>query len=227
CCSATSIAPCAPMRKARSSRGSRAATARRPMPGSSTSSAHRATTRGRRAGRPRKSSRSSERGPGMKALFAPVARLMSGRNKVKQLTAGLLFCIPLAVALVASPPGSSTAAIAIMLTFALAVYYMAALLFTTDRAWDDIHHLTHVLSENDLRASELPDPSTISATNRIGRGQMGKVYRALAETHANLAAIVVQAHRSAAVVRAAADQLATGGESLSRRTETEASTLEE
>jgi len=163
----------------------------------------------------------------MKALFAPVARLMSGRNKVKQLTAGLLFCIPLAVALVTSPPGWSTAAIAIVLTFAFAVYYMAALLFTTDRAWDDIHHLTHVLSENDLRSSELPDPSTISATNRTGRGQMGRVYRALADTHANLAAIVAQAHRSAAVVRAAADQLATGGESLSRRTETEASTLEE
>ncbi len=159
----------------------------------------------------------------MKAVFAPVARLMSGRNKVKQLTAGLLFCIPLAIALVASPPGWNAAGIAIVLSFALAVYYMAALLFTTDRAWNDIHRITHVLSENDLRSSELPDASTLSAT----RGQMGKVYRALADTHANLAAIVAQAHRSAAVVRAAADQLAAGGQSLSRRTETEASTLEE
>ena len=135
----------------------------------------------------------------MNAIFAPVARLMSGRNKLKQVTVGVLFCVPLAIAVAADPPGWDAAGIAVLATFLAAVYYLAAVLFTTDRAWDDIHHLTHVLSENDLRASELPDPSTISATNRIGRGQMGKVYRALADTHAHLAAIVAQAHHSAAV----------------------------
>ena len=163
----------------------------------------------------------------MNAFFAPVARLMSGRNKVKQATAVALFCVPLAIALVANPPGWGAEGIAIAATFALALYYIAALLFTTDRAWDDIHRLTHALGENDLRASELPDAASLSATNRTGRGQMGKLYRALADTHANLAAIVTQAHSSAAVVRAAAEQLAAGGQSLSRRTESEASTLEE
>jgi len=156
-----------------------------------------------------------------------VARLLSGRNKVKQATVAVLFCVPLAIALAASPPGWNAAGIAIAVTFAFAVYYIAALLATTDRAWDDIHRLTHALSENDLRSSEVPDPRTLSETNRAGRGQMGKLYRALAETHANLAAIVTQAHRSAAVVRAAADQLAAGGDNLSRRTESEASTLEQ
>ena len=152
---------------------------------------------------------------------------MSGRNKVKQATVAALFCVPLAIAVASNPPGWNAAGLAVAVTFAIAVYYVAGVLLTSDRAWDDIHKLTHVLVENDLRSSELPRAETICATNRTGRGQMGKLYRALVDTHANLAAIVAQAHRSAAVVRAAADQLAAGGESLSRRTESEASTLEE
>jgi len=41
-----------------------------------------------------------------------VARLLSGRNKVKQATVAVLFCVPLAIALATSPPGWNAAGIA-------------------------------------------------------------------------------------------------------------------
>ena len=163
----------------------------------------------------------------MKALFAPVAALMSGRNKTKQVTVGLLFCIPLAISALANPPGWSAAGIAILVTFLLATYYLAALLYTTDRAWGEIHHVANLLSENDLRRGGLPDSSSLSAANRGGRGQMGKLYRALVDTHGNLSSLVGQAHRSADAARVAADELAAGNVNLSQRTEEQASTLEQ
>ncbi len=163
----------------------------------------------------------------MKAIFAPVARVMSGRNKVKQVMVGVLFCLPLAIALAANPPGWNAAGIAVAATLLVAVYYLAAVLFTTDRAWDDIHRLARLLREHDLRASELGDQSAVATTNRIGRGQMGRVYQALRGIHVNLTAIVAQTHRSAEAVRNAADQLAAGGAKLSQRTEDQAATLEE
>jgi methyl-accepting chemotaxis protein len=163
----------------------------------------------------------------MNVIFAPVTRLMSGRNKTKQVMVGVLFCLPLAIAVVADPPGWNAVGIAVLATFLVAVYYLAAVLFTTDRAWDDIHRVARLLSEQDLRASELGDQSALATANRVGRGQMGRVYQALRGTHANLMAIVAQTHRSAEVVRNAADQLAAGGANLSQRTEDQAATLEE
>src|SRR5205823_5988804 len=108
----------------------------------------------------------------MRSLFKPVARLMSGRNKAKIVTLAGLFSIPLAIALAASPPGWNAAGIAIGITLAIAVYYLAAIHYTTDAAWNDIHRLAHVLSEQDLRAVSLPDEAGVTPSNRAGRGQM-------------------------------------------------------
>jgi len=163
----------------------------------------------------------------LKAVFAPVARLMSGRNKTKQVTLGVLFSIPLAIALIANPPGWSVAGISIVVALGLAIYYLAAVLVTTDSAWNDIHQVAHVLSEQDLRAASLPRDDAVTPANRAGRGQMGQLYRALRVTHANLSELAGQANRSAAVARAAANRLAADNVNLSQRTEDEASTLEE
>jgi methyl-accepting chemotaxis protein len=152
---------------------------------------------------------------------------MSGRNKTKQVTLGVLFSIPLAIALVANPPGWNAAGIAIAIALALAAYYLAAVLVTTDSAWNDIHKVAHVLSEQDLRAASLPADETLTPANRAGRGQMGQLFQALRVTHANLSELAGQANRSAVVARAAADRLASDNVNLSQRTEDEASTLEE
>ena len=163
----------------------------------------------------------------MKALFAPVARLMSGRNKTKQLTLGVLFSIPLAIALAASPPGWNAAGFAVAIALAIAIYYLGAVLFTTDAAWNDIHDVARVLAEKDLRARSLPHLDTVTPANRAGRGQMGHLYQALRATHESLTALVAQAHRSADVARGASERLASGTVHLSQRTEDQASTLEE
>ena len=152
---------------------------------------------------------------------------MSGRNKVKQLTVGVLFSVPLAIALFVNPPGWSVAGIAIAAAFFVAVYYLAAVLFTTDQAWDDIHRVARLLGERDLRARELPDDATIAGANRAGRGQMGHLYKTLRATHVELSGIVGQAHSSAHVVRNASEALAAGGAHLAERTESQASTLQQ
>jgi methyl-accepting chemotaxis protein len=162
----------------------------------------------------------------MKMLFAPVSRLMSGRNKVKQVTVGILFTVPLVIALAAASV-STGAAIAIAAAYALAIYYLAAILFTSDAAWDDIHRVASLLGEHDLRGERLPAGDEVAAANRAGRGQMGHLYQALVAIHASLTALVTQAHSSAGVARMAADELAASNVSLSRRTEDQASTLEQ
>ena len=163
----------------------------------------------------------------MQAIFAPVSRLMSGRNKTKQVTVGVLFALPLAIALWASPPGWGTAGVLVLLTSLAAVYYLAALLFTSDAAWNDIHRVAQLLHERDLRHDRLPHELEVSAANRAGRGQMGHLYQALTQVHRNLNEVVGHASRSAGAARNAADELAVGNSNLSERTEEAASTLEE
>jgi methyl-accepting chemotaxis protein len=152
---------------------------------------------------------------------------MSGRNKSKQLFGAALLTLPLAIALATNPPGWTAAGFAVIGTYLFAIYYLAALLFTSDAAWDDIHKVAQLLGEHDLRSAELPDETEVAAANRAGRGHMGQLYQALKTTHASLTTLVGQAHRSAAAARAAADELATGNVNLSQRTEDQASTLEE
>jgi methyl-accepting chemotaxis protein len=163
----------------------------------------------------------------MGGFFAPVARLMSGRNKTKQLTVGILFAIPLAVVLWTNPPGWGVAGIVVLATTALAVYYLAALLFTTDAAWQDIHRVAKLLSDQDLRRHSLPGESEVSASNRAGRGQMGQLYQSLTRVHHSLNEVVGEASRSAGAARSAADELAIGNVHLSQRTEEAAATIEQ
>ena len=162
----------------------------------------------------------------MRFLFAPMQRLLSGRNKQKQLFSGALFTVPLAISVWTHPPGWDAAGIAVGATFLLAVYYLAGLLATTDNAWKDIHFLTGLLDSNDLRRRDTRE-AQLSAASRQGRGQMGKLYQSLLRIHANLGELVGQAHRSAEAARQAADNVASGNVELSQRSEDQASTLEQ
>jgi methyl-accepting chemotaxis protein len=163
----------------------------------------------------------------MAGIFAPVAALMSGRNKTKQLMVGVLFTVPLAITLVASPPGWGIAGIAAAVTFAFALYYLAALHFTTDTAWTEIHHVARLLGEHDLRSAEMPREAELSAANRSGRGQMGQLFRALTEVHGNLRDLVGRVQHSAEVASVTASELADGSDNLALRTEQQSTTLQE
>ena len=163
----------------------------------------------------------------MDAFFAPVARLLAMRYKAKHLLLGVFLLVPLAITLWASPPGWGAAGIAVAVTLAFALYYFAALLRGTDTAWQDIHRVTKLLAERDLRIDRLPADHEITDSNREGRGHLGILYRALTQVHRNLNQIVGEASRSAGAASEAANQLAVGNVHLSQRTEDAAATLEE
>jgi methyl-accepting chemotaxis protein len=163
----------------------------------------------------------------MKALFAPLMPLLTGRQKTKQLVAGILLSVPLGIALVAHPPGLSLAALAIALTYLGAVYYLAALHFSIDRSWEEIHDVAAKLAEHDLREAALPRAEEITPQNRRGLGQMGKHYRSLVGTHAAMRDLVARVRASVQLTRDAAAELSHGSESLSQRTEQQSETLQE
>jgi len=163
----------------------------------------------------------------MRWLFAPAVAVVRGRNRLKQVLVGVLFSLPLAVAVFAAPPGWDTAGYAILGLYLLAVYYLASITTMADGTMEEIHDLANALGERDLRSSRLVAADRLTAANRAGRGKMGRLYRILHDTHENLRAVVTQAHRSAATARDAAEELASGHEDLSARTEEQAATLEE
>jgi methyl-accepting chemotaxis protein len=163
----------------------------------------------------------------MNLFFSPVMRLMTGRQKARQVFGAVLLSVPLAIAVVTQPPGWTAAGYAMIATYLLALYFLAAVIFNSDAAWDEIHNVAHLLREHDLRSGRMPDEAGITASNRAGRGQMGQLYKALREVHGSLTALVGQAHRSAQVTRGAADDLAASNVNLSQRTEDQAATLEE
>jgi len=47
----------------------------------------------------------------MRWLFAPAVAVVRGRNRLKQVLVGVLFSLPLAVAVFAAPPGWDTASV--------------------------------------------------------------------------------------------------------------------
>jgi methyl-accepting chemotaxis protein len=163
----------------------------------------------------------------MRWLFAPVGRFMGGRNKTKQVMVGVLFALPLAMAVAFNPPRWGWEAMVIAFATLVAVYYLAAVLTHNDASWGEIHHVARVLGEHDLRRDSLPDAAEVSLSNRTGSGKMGELYQALMSTHGSLGALVGQARRSAEATREAADALAAGNLDLSRRSDEQASTLEE
>jgi methyl-accepting chemotaxis protein len=163
----------------------------------------------------------------VRLIFAPVRALMTGRQKAKQLALAAVFSVPLAIALVASPPASTAAAVAIGVAYFLALYVLAALHFSLDGAWEEIHQVAGLLGEHDLRASALPAEEGLTAANRAGRGQMGKHFQRLVRTHAAMRALVGRVRASAQVARGAAAELAQASENLAQRTEQQSSTLQE
>ena len=164
----------------------------------------------------------------MKWIFSPAIKLlMHQRNKLKMTLAGLVFCVPLAIAVFAHPTEwSSWAGILLILTFVLAWYYIIAMYLTSDESWAAVHRVARKLAEHDLR-EQMRSDEVLEYRKRLGSGQFGQLFTALTETHANLREVVMQAQRSAQAARAAADQLAAGSVDLSQRTEEQASTLEE
>ena len=163
----------------------------------------------------------------MRALFGPaVAVLMHQRNRVKMPLAGILFTVPIAIALFVKPVSwSSTAGLWMIASYALAWYYIGALYFTSDVSWAVIHKMARRLAEHDLRRDpELADGATL---HQFGKGQFAELYLALNGTLEGLRELVEQAHHSADAARTAADELAAGNVNLSQRTEQQASTLEE
>ena len=164
----------------------------------------------------------------MKWIFEPAIRvLMHWRNRVKMPLAGLVFCVPLAIAIFERPTGWSTGwGIALAVTFALAWYYIGAMYFTSDESWQRVHDVARRLADKDLRHFAGADEQA-QVLARLGEGQFGKLYSTLSETHESLSRLVSQARASADGARNAANELAHGNADLSRRTEAQASTLEE
>jgi methyl-accepting chemotaxis protein len=164
----------------------------------------------------------------MKWIFEPgIAVLMRQRNIVKMPLAGVLFCVPLAIAVFASPESAASASgVALAASFAFAWYYLIALFLTSAEAWDTVNRVAVRLAENDLTAhADVADLE--ERRRRLGGGQFGRLFQSLADTHGNLRELATQASRSAAAARAAADELAAGNVDLSQRAEEQASTLEE
>jgi methyl-accepting chemotaxis protein len=164
----------------------------------------------------------------MKLLFAPAVRLlMHQRNKVKMSLAGVVFCVPLAIAVFLRPAEwLSAPGIALVATFVLAWYYIGAMYLTSDESWALVHGVARRLAEHDLRG-ELDDAEVAALRRRLGGGQFGQLFTALTDTHRNLRLLVAQARTSAGVARNSADALASGSVNLSQRTDDQASTLEE
>ncbi len=165
----------------------------------------------------------------MRWILSPAIKLLLPlRNHVKMPLAGLLFTVPLAIAIFNRPPlWDSGSAIAIVLSWLVACYYLAALYFSSDASWGILNTLAQRLAAHDLRSEGLAEARTKVDSARLGRGQFGFLYNALADSHERLAELVAQARHSADAARAAADELASGNVNLSQRTEQQASTLEE
>jgi methyl-accepting chemotaxis protein len=165
----------------------------------------------------------------MKWIFAPmIALLLRQGNTIRMPLAGVLFSVPLAIALAhAAPSWTSPAGIAIIATYVLAVYCLAALYFSASDSWGMLNALARRLAEHDLRegGDAVAERQRIEA--RIGTGQFGKMYASLADAKERLRELVIQARHSADAARDAADELAAGNVNLSQRTEQQASTLEQ
>src|SRR5262249_55393202 len=148
----------------------------------------------------RRASRQALAGEGaisMKAIFSPaIALLMHQRNFVKMTLAGVVFTVPLLIVLLMRPTTwTSAAAIASIVTYVFACYYLIAMYLTSDESWAVLQRVAARLADHDLREDEtaLRDASQ---AERLGTGQFGKVYAALTETFLSLRELVIQAKHS-------------------------------
>ena len=164
----------------------------------------------------------------MKWLIAPGMAVFIGlRNKVKLPLLGILYTVPLAIAVAAYPPmWSSPMGILIVVTWLLAWYCGFAHFYSAEEAWGIVRNMAERLNDRDLRdRSSILSPNELRS--RLGDGQFANLFGTLADTHDRLRELVTQAQSSADTARIAADELADGNVNLSQRTEQQASTLEE
>ena len=137
----------------------------------------------------------------MKAIFAPAIAVCGRlRNIVKLPLIGLLFTIPLAVALWVSPqPWAAPGTWVIVGTYVFAWYFMAGHLLAHDDTWDLINRMARKLGEHDLREDRELSKETVA--QKFGAGQFKRLYDTLADTQENLRLLVQQARSSAQTTR--------------------------
>jgi methyl-accepting chemotaxis protein len=164
----------------------------------------------------------------MKGFFRPAAALlirMQYKSKLPILAA--LFCVPLAIALLAPPTGwTSPSALGIAASLAFAWYCMGAHIAAANESWSHVQRVAGRLSDHDLRAID-SGSTREEVRSLLGGGHFGRLHDTLVDTHDRLRELVTQARVSADAARTAADEVASGNLNLSERTEQQATTLEE
>ena len=164
----------------------------------------------------------------MKWIFAPAtAYFIRTRNSVKLPLLGLIFTVPLAIALALQPfQWLSLAGGLVAGSYAFALYCGFAHYYSSDHGWAVLATVAERLNERDLRAAQAM-LTREEARRRLGAGQFARIFNTLMDAHESLRALVSQAQSSAHAAQATADVLARGNIELSRRSEEQASTLEQ
>jgi methyl-accepting chemotaxis protein len=149
------------------------------------------------------------------------------KNRIKLPLLGILFSVPLFIALWAHPPlWESPIGILIVATYVFAWYCGASHYYSADEAWSIVRSIAARLNERDLRDRE----SILSRDEvraRLGEGQFSSLFGTLADAHDQLRELVAQAQSSANAASTAASELAAGNVDISQRTEQQATTLQE
>jgi methyl-accepting chemotaxis protein len=156
----------------------------------------------------------------MKALFAPAVSLMLRLSNPQKLPFMLaIFFLPLAILYYATGDQASTA---VKLWVAggvlLGIYVMAAFYVQANVGWTKVLGPFERLVEGDLTGKV--------DTTGLG-GHFGLFLRLLGDINRSLGTIVAQVRSSSHTVALSAKEIAEGNANLSRRTEQQASTLEE
>lgn len=164
----------------------------------------------------------------MRTLLKPGVLLTIGlRNWAKHPITGALYAAPLGICLWVHPELiRSDAVVWIGAALILAVYYHACVIVGAQDAWHMVNGIARRLNERDL--APLPEAGEGDHMGRqVSKGQFGFMLNTLKEAHGNLREIVSGARHGAQAVALAAREIADGNANLSRRTEQQASTLEE
>ncbi len=157
----------------------------------------------------------------VKTLYAPAFWVL-GRVSLRTAfaVAGLLFLAPVLAAAVA-PPGSPSAALALVLLAALACYALAALHAFIARGIEQVIHVTERIAGGELMTGQARD-----AARELGV-DLGRVWDSITRMNQSLSGIVKQVWASAETIAAGARGMARGNTELSERTQEQAASLEE
>ena len=149
------------------------------------------------------------------------------RNSIRFPLSGVFYVLPLGFALWVDPAlATGPMGPWILGLLALAVYYQVCMYFGSEVGWAIATGWAKRLQARDLTAHEA---AAVDARlmGRVMRGQFGFFVGALSGAHGRLRDIVGQARDSAAAITTAAREIAEGNANLSRRTEQQATTLEQ